>query len=229
MNNTFTIVCATKKDKIWNKVNCPMWELPLLNNVNGNYTNAIVYNNKKGLPEIYNSYFDKLDTDFIICVHDDVIIDDVRIFDKIEEYSKLYDIMGVAGGCNFSFKRHARLSWMSVIDQKIDLAGSVNHRMSKEGDIPELFSTSCYGLCPRRAYAIDGLIMIFNKKAYKSIKFDEQFMFDFYDLDICFSAYKEKLKVGVIPLAVTHYSKGEGILVDKYLVEQKKFTDKWLK
>lgn len=236
MQKTFSIVCATKNkestsDRWTGQIIYTKWELPLTNIKDElcKYDTYIEYQNTKGLGEVYNKYFDKLDTDYVICIHDDVRIDDIQFFDKITDYSKDYDIMGVAGGCNFSFKRHERLSWMSVLNQQTDLAGVVQHRMSKEGETPEIFSSCNYGPIPKKVFSIDGLIMIFNKKAYKSIKFDPKFTFDFYDLDLCFTAYKAGLTVGVIPLSVTHFSKGEGILKEEYLRVQNIFKDKWLK
>lgn len=235
MISSFSIISATKLPRYKNTMgdeNYTKWQhsisdiASLQNLVCDEY---IRYENTTGLGEVYNIYFDKINTDYAICIHDDVRIDDIDFFEKIIQYSADFDIMGVAGGCNFSFKRHERLSWMSVINQKTDLAGCVQHRMSKEGETPEIFSSCCYGPYPRKVLSIDGLIMIFNKKAYKSIKFDPQFTFDFYDLDLCFSAYENKLNVGVIPLSVTHYSKGEGILKDSYLLAQQKFIQKYNK
>ena len=227
MNSDFSFICATRSPKYINNIqHYTKWQQTLADISTTNYDICIQYENTYGLGQIYNEYFDKIDTDFAICIHDDVKIDDINIFYKILQYSTDFDIMGVAGGCNFSFKRHERLSWMSVIDQKTDLAGCVQHRMSKDGE-PEIFSSCCYGPYPRKTLSIDGLIMIFNKKAYKSIKFDPQFTFDFYDLDLCFSAYQNKLNVGVIPLSVTHYSKGEGILKASYLTAQQNFIKKY--
>ena len=230
--STFSIVCATKH-KQFSDEDCfrkfsPRWEASLgrLDPNIFEYTSHIRYGNTLGLSRVYNESFEAIDTDYLICIHDDVTIDDLDVFGKIERYGKDFDIMGVAGGCNFSFKRYPRLSWMSVLDQKTDLAGCVQHRMSKEGE-PEVFSSCCYGPYPRKVFSIDGLIMIFSKKAYKTAKFDPQFEFDFYDLDLCFNAYQNSLKVGVIPLSVTHYSKGEGILQDKYMITQKKFIEKY--
>lgn len=234
MKKTFSFVCATKNKEMSSEkwTGLPYhtkWELSLDNFKTDlfKYDINIAYENNRGLGEVYNEYFEKLDSDYVICLHDDVRIDDLNFFDKIEDYSKDFDIMGVAGGTNFSFKRYERLSWMSVLDQKNDLAGVVQHRMSKEGDIPEIFSSCNYGYIPRKVFAIDGLIMIFTKNAYKMIRFDPEFKFDFYDLDLCFSAYKMQLNIGVIPLSITHFSKGEGILKEQYLEIQNKFINKW--
>lgn len=234
MKNTFSIVCATpnresNSDSWTGLPYYTSWELGLTNFKDGlfDYDQYIEYENAKSLGEVYNKYFDKLDSDYIICIHDDVIIDDINFFDKIEQYSENFDIMGVAGGCNFSFKRYDRLSWMSVLNQQTDLAGCVRHKVMPKDDKIEIFNCSNYGPCPKKVLSIDGLIMIFNKKAYKSIKFDPQFNFDFYDLDLCFTAYKNKLNVGVVPISVTHMSCGEGILKQSYLEEQQKFIKKW--
>lgn len=222
--SSYTIICATSKSKQESDIK---WQ-SLMKNISQSYDCHfdITYNNSKGLGEIYNNRFNEVDTDFVICVHDDVCIDDIHLFEKIQLYSKSFDIMGVAGGCNFSFKRYNRLSWMSVIDQQKDLSGCVRHKTDNDGNF-DIFSSCNYGSVPRRVVSIDGLIMIFNKKAYKSIKFDEQFKFDFYDLDVCFSAIKEGLSIGVVPISVTHYSKGEGILKSSYLLSQNEFIKKW--
>lgn len=233
MTKTFSFICATQEKEStgsgWtNRPNYTKWELGLTNFKDNlfKFDQHIIYENSRGLSEIYNEYFDKLESDYVICIHDDVRIDDINFFDKIEDYSSEFDIMGVAGGCNFSFKRYERLSWMSVLDQRNDLAGCVQHSQGKD---PKTFSSCCYGSVPRKTLSIDGLIMIFNKKAYKSIKFDSQFKFDFYDLDLCFTAYRLGLNVGVIPLNVTHFSRGEGLLKDSYLESQKVFIEKWNK
>lgn len=123
--STFAIVSATKKHKYPVsdiKRYSTKWERSLAKLGEDKYTTHISYGNTLGLSRVYNKSFEALDTDYIICVHDDVTIDDLDVFEKIEKYSKDFDIMGVAGGCNFSFKRDPRLSWFSVLDKKTDLA-----------------------------------------------------------------------------------------------------------
>lgn len=219
---TFTFICATKQDLEFN----PPWyeSIRKIKTDDIEYQVFMEVDNTKGLPEVYNHYFKQADTDFVICIHDDVDIEDIHFFEKIIKYSKDYDVMGVAGGCNFSFKRHQRYSWMSVLNQQTDLAGSVRHTID---DHSGLTSVTSYGHTPRRVFSVDGLLTIFNKKAYKQVQYDEQFMFDFYDLDMSFNIHKNDMKLGVIPINVFHNSRGEGILLDKYMEEQKKFVNKW--
>jgi GT2 family glycosyltransferase len=182
-------------------------------------------NNKEGLPKVYNKAFEKADTDFIICLHDDIIIHDIQIFEKIIQYSEQFDIMGLAGASSFNIKTCERKSWLTcAADRQRDLHGAVTHPIpNHEG----LYHTSSYGYMPARVCNIDGLFMVMSKKVYKNIKFDEKFTFDFYDLDFSLTALENGYKIGVIPLPCTHQSGGYGIMEDKYLTAQENFVKKW--
>ena len=61
------------------------------------------------------------------------------------------------------------------------------------------------------------------------LRFDEQFQWDFYDIDICLNAYKKGMKVGVEPIILTHGSIGKGLLKPEFLESQRKFLDKWFR
>lgn len=41
------------------------------------------------------------------------------------------------------------------------------------------------------------------------MRFDERFMFDFYDLDFCRSVERAGLRMGTWPIAITHTSVGQ--------------------
>jgi GT2 family glycosyltransferase len=43
----------------------------------------------------------------------------------------------------------------------------------------------------------------------RGVRFDERFMFDFYDLDFCRSAEAAGLSMGTWPIAITHTSLGQ--------------------
>ena len=221
--STYSFICATKKSKDF----VPLWKNSIEKINHNNTCNIhIEYNNKDGLSKVYNKYFDTIDTDYAVCIHDDVNIDDVNFFNKVEHCCNVYNILGVAGGKSFSFRKYDRLSWMAVLNTSTDLVGAITHKIHDFHGI-DYFSAIGYGNCPSRVLSIDGVIMIFSKKAYKTLRFDEQFTFDFYDLDLSFSAHKNNISVGVVPIAITHYSKGLGILQDSYLIPQKKFIEKW--
>lgn len=182
-------------------------------------------NNKEGLSKIYNRAFEKANTDYVICLHDDIVIHDIEIFEKIIRYSTQYDVMGLAGSSSFNINIADRKSWMQCsMDKQRHLHGSVTH------DIPGyvgFYNTSTYGYMPAPVCNIDGLFMVMKKDVYKNVKFDEQFTFDFYDLDYSLAALVANFKLGVIPLPCTHKSGGYGIMEDKYLTAQALFVEKW--
>ena len=61
----------------------------------------------------------------------------------------------------------------------------------------------------------------------QKILFDEQFTFDFYDLDFTLQCTLKKLRVGTIPICITHMSHGAGINNERYILLQNKFKEKY--
>lgn len=224
LNKSFTLISASPNDTF-------LWERnvsDILNNSEEDIRNVkydFYRNNKEGLPKIYNKAFEKADTDFVICLHDDIIIHDIKAFEKICDYSEQFDIIGLAGASSFNINLCDRKSWLTcATDRQRDLHGAVTHPIR---DHEGLYYTSSYGYMPARVCNIDGLFMAMSKKVYKNIKFDEKFTFDFYDLDFSLTALSNNYKIGVIPISCTHKSGGYGILEDKYLQAQENFVKKW--
>ncbi len=62
-----------------------------------------------------------------------------------------------------------------------------------------------------------------------SIKFDEQFTFDMYDLDFCLNCYTNGLILTTYPICLTHLSHGKGILSERYKKLNELFQLKWNK
>jgi glycosyltransferase involved in cell wall biosynthesis len=57
----------------------------------------IIYNNHDGLSKVYNQAIDNnKDVDFLIFVHDDIVLNDCLFYDKVLE-SK-FDVIGAVGG-----------------------------------------------------------------------------------------------------------------------------------
>lgn len=220
---SFKFICGTPKDKSENSS-------PLFHNVfdlrNDVVTvrSAVEYSNTRGLPDVYNQHAEGATEDFLIFIHDDVIINDIEIFRKILKYSDRFDLMGVAGTSSLNMFGEGALSWMCSLN-KNHLTCNVTHPMK---DSPDTYTLGTnYGIAPRRAIALDGLMLIASRKAYTSIKFDPLFKFDFYDMDYCLSAHEKGLELGVIPVPVTHLSGGYGILKPQYAETQKIFIEKW--
>jgi len=183
-------------------------------------------NNTETLPKCYNiairEYKDYVCKPVLVFVHDDVSIDDAWFGEKILEYSKTFDIMGVAGSTKINMKTGI-VAW-HLSGDPTSMFGSVMH---KKNGVYWMVDFSRGRSIPHRVATIDGLLMAFTHDAYGKIQFDERFEFDFYDMDICMSAYKNNLSVGVVPIQVCHQSIGDGINTDAYKITQDVFLEKW--
>ena len=114
-----------------------------------------------------------------------------------------------------------------MASRECGLAGFIIHKdVSPDGET-STFATS-FGPSPARTLTIDGCFMAFANNGLK-LRFDEQFQWDFYDIDICLNAYKKGMKVGVEPIILTHGSIGKGLLKPEFLESQRKFLDKWFR
>ena len=61
-------------------------------------------------------------------------------------------------------------------------------------------------------------MIVFTRGAVEAgLKWDEQFRFHFYDMDICAQAAKKGLKVGTAPILLTHGSVGASVAQPEFL------------
>lgn len=195
---------------------------------NWNGTEIIVYfDNKKGLSECYNEAIEaemRIKTDYLVFIHDDVLITDAFWKEKLEGWFTTYDVIGVAGSSNFSVKRKP-VCWSNCPPK--DWAGSVEHPSDdKSGGVGGTFITS-FGMTPKQVLVIDGLFMAVNLRRLGDVRFDPVFNFDFYDTDFCISCVKAGLKIGVVNIMCYHDSHGKGIKSERYEELQQKFVNKW--
>lgn len=185
-------------------------------------------NNILGLSTVYNNELNKdnSDYDYVIFCHNDIYFKDINEAIKTLQLNiekDKYDIIGVAGSTSINMNT-CPLGWYPST-KPINRRGKVWH-----GDYLNNPIVDDFGNRDCRVMSIDGLIIIFGKNAIKSnIRFDETFMFDFYDMDISFTAHiLHKLRIGVLPIDLIHKSNGPGILSDKYKEIEKIFKTKWL-
>ena len=186
----------------------------------------IHYENTSGLPKVYNKAIDNsTDFDFVVFVHDDVWINDHQFFSKV--INSKYDIVGAVGGCYWGVPSgypidEKPLIWTTATCGR-GASGFMNHDL-KNG----YFLPSSYGVAPKETTTLDGSIIIFTRKAIQAgLRWDEQFNFHFYDMDICFSAHRLGLNVGTANILLTHESVGGSVVQPEFMASQRKFIEKW--
>ena len=188
---------------------------------------GIHYQNTDGLSKSYNSHIESYlnkftDTQHFIFVHDDVEIHDLFLIEKLTEYHKGYDVIGIAGSTEFLLNR-PKLAWH--ISNKNSWRGAVTHPTPED---PRILYCNTFGYCPSSVAVIDGLFISITKKALEAgLRFNENYEFDFYDTALCLDAYLKHLTVGVIPLNCVHYSHGRGIIKPEYDKVQEKFRKEY--
>lgn len=180
------------------------------------YKLDITCDNTDGLPVIYNRKIEEYkntDVEYLVCVHDDVYIDDLKLYEKLKAaHIKLgYDIIGLAGGLNPRLKDPALWHLMT---ERNDHRGAVAH---PAGDKNNQTMVTNFGPTPSRVAIIDGLFMAFHLKTIiqKNWKFNENYTFHHYDISSSIDANRKGLKVGVYPIYVIHSSPGLMSLHDK--------------
>jgi hypothetical protein len=192
--------------------------------------------NIEGLSKTYNRFLKSLDNkdyvgntfgskyDYLIFVHDDVYIDDLEIFNKLDEAFKQYDIVGLAGGLEPEIK--PLCLWHHMCKRE-NWRGRVGHFDDKGNK----FITD-FGKTPSRVCVLDGLFLAVNLKKVRetSWKFNETDCgkFHLYDIASSLDANAAGLKLGVWPILVYHHSPGLRDINDPSFQEsQKKFLAKY--
>lgn len=181
--------------------------------------------NSTGLSKNYNNFLleNKSKYDYIIFLHDDIIVDDARIFLKLTEYHKKYDIVGLAGGINAAIKAPALWHLMCGGFGSGNLRGAVAHTLP--GD--KIAMTS-FGPTPDRVVVLDGLFLSVNTNTVGDWKFNENYDFHHYDIASSIDANRKKLKLGVVPIWVIHSSPGLRDINDtSFNASQEKFLKEY--
>lgn len=168
---------------------------------------CIAYENKLGLPSVYNAQIvAATNDDILVFVHDDVWVEDLFFADRIIDGLKTFGVIGVAGnkrrlpnqpGWNFSninFEPDAPEFWSGIV---------AHGQTSWSGVL--LFGPS-FAECE----LLDGVFLAAHRKTLveRSVFFDPRFDFHFYDLDFCRTARLKQMKIGTWPISLTHQSAG---------------------
>lgn len=167
------------------------------------------FNNSRGLPEVYNRQISEENRDKILLfVHDDTWLDDWFVYERLQDALKVFEIVGLAGNTR---RLPGQPSWAFTTETPLTredrsyLSGVIAHGDQSKGRL------SSYGPPGRPCVAVDGVFLAVRCRTLldSGVRFDERFMFDFYDMDFCRSAEAANLTMGTWPIAVTHTSGGK--------------------
>ncbi|WP_449369649.1 O-linked N-acetylglucosamine transferase family protein [Thiomonas sp.] len=188
---------------------------------------CIAFDNRRGLPEVFNAAIDRAPPDgVLIFIHDDVWIDDVDGFaDRVLSGLLEFDVIGVAGNRR---RMPGQTAW-GFLDTRFtpedprNLSGRIGH-----GAHPGDAKVSNFGTMPAACELLDGVFIATTKKALAGtgVQFDPRFGFHFYDLDFCRAARKAGLRLGTWPIALTHQSVG-GYFNREWLKASQSYLAKW--
>ena len=179
-----------------------------------------ISDNKEGLPKVYNSFITEENRNsYVIFIHDDVLIEDMFLEEKLSIAFDKYDIVGLAGSkkCNLN----APMPAWHLMSDKTDWVGEVAHSKDKKK------WTSVFGETDSRALILDGLFLGVNVSRLldSNTRFDENFDFHHYDISFCLTANNNKLKMGVYPISVTHFGLGDSMNSPEWHISSKKFKE----
>jgi GT2 family glycosyltransferase len=181
---------------------------------------TIILNNKDGLPKVYNKFISEYYRGKkVVFVHDDVLIDDLFLEEKLDLAFEKYDIVGLAGAksCDVS----SEVSAWHLMSKKEDYVGEVAHSDGKK------CWTTVFGPTDSRALTLDGLFIAIDVSkvldAKNELFFDERFDFHHYDITFCLRANDAKLKMGVTPIKVTHFGLGDSMNTPEWHQSANKF------
>lgn len=201
------------------------------NDFDNDFQFDIKFENKKGLPALYNQYIsEEYKNEYVVFVHDDVQIADMFTYNKILAGFKRYDIIGLAGATKIVNKDfpawHIMAGWTDPTIGKKYSVGEVAHKFN-DGVV----TTSVYGPVDSRALLLDGLFLGVNVESLlkSNCTFDEDFNFHHYDLSFCLRANEVKLKMGVIQLFCIHAGIGDSMNTEEWKQSAVKFKQKYLK
>jgi glycosyltransferase involved in cell wall biosynthesis len=182
-------------------------------------------NNTQPLPVVYNKAIDfaiEENADYLVLCHDDIIIESDLTY-KLPTLFEQFDVIGVAGTTECKLEEPALWHLMGGGFGGGKLHGAVAH-----GNVNQK-SMTAFGFYPHRVILIDGVFMAISRKVFEKVRFDETNPagFHFYDLDYSLSCHKEKFKIGVGDIPITHASPGLREFTPEFLEGQKWFLEKW--
>jgi len=190
-----------------------------------NIEHEIIYENKEGLPTIYNRYLTYSHANkILVFVHHDVIIEDLFFVEKLNEAIQLFDVVGLVGTAG-PLQIKSPSGW-HLVGNRANFSGAVAHFAPNQST--ERWMSS-FGVTPKKCELLDGVFLALNmeKVLATDVMFDEDFSFHHYDMSFCIRATKAKLKLGTYPIWTTHRGLGDSIDTDAWRESDKRFVSKY--
>ncbi len=164
--------------------------------------------NTRSLSECYNNAIDHTGgDDILVFVHDDVFITDFFWMDHLTIALDQFDLVGVVG----NIRRQPRQpNWCFVDEnQTWDDFAYLSGMIGQGHGFP--CRIGVYGAAFQPCRLLDGVFLAARRKTFidHGIRFDERFMFDFYDVDICRQFEARGLRMGTTPISLIHESEGD--------------------
>jgi hypothetical protein len=207
--STVLIVAATKYDKLYFERFTYLGIALKRLSFDKSIESWIAYENRGALAPPYNTCLTEANRDkIVVYTHADVYLDDYFLAARLAEALQRFDVVGVAGNKRLAPRQP---SWAFVTDwpqfqwdRPENLSGAVCH-FADAGSV-----VSVYGPAPAECQLLDGVFIAARVGTLldHNVRFDEQFPFEFYDLDFCRTAKQAGLKLGTWPISLTHASGG---------------------
>jgi GT2 family glycosyltransferase len=176
--------------------------------------------NQYSLAELYNKGISQSKYDIVVCVHNDVRLENGwgKKLLKDFENNPDYGIIGKAGSCYFP---ESGIYWERMNQTMV---GQVYHHPPGQNKWINKYSTKLPELIP--VVTIDGLFISFNKTKVNHF-FDESIgKFHFYDHSFCLPNYLDGIKIGVTTsFDITHQSVGQPN--QEFFESKDKFLEKY--
>jgi len=191
----------------------------------------LAHSNTRPLAEVYNEAIDAAGADdVLVFVHDDVLIDDWMLSQRLHDGLAAFDVLGVAGNRRVQPRQVAWYLQPAANGQTAapwdhgHLSGAIHH-----GAGAGLEQLSLYGPSPSPVRLLDGVFLAASAARLKGsgVRFDPALGFHFYDLDFCLSAHRAGLRLGTWPIAITHESRGGSINTQAWRDARAVFLNKW--
>lgn len=176
---------------------------------NDSLTWTISFENRKGLPRVYNESIERqTHADVMVFMHDDVWLADQEWIEKVGDALRTFDVVGVAGNKR---RQPGQSSWAfrpwnqtGFHWDRPHLSGRIAHGTDEAHEVDE------FGPAPASCELLDGVFLAINARVLREtgISFDARYSFHFYDLDFCRSARRMGLLLGTWPIELIHASAG---------------------